>query len=80
MSDTAPAVNRRASKVYSGLLPPVFDTVLASYPDPLTEQYTYSYVDLETQVNKIAKVIEVTYTDASKTFLSSVKTIYTLPF
>ena len=62
-------------RVYQGILPPWWDTVDISYPDGVTEIYTYSLTS-EAGVVDIQAIINVVYTDVSKSDILQVKKIF----
>ena len=70
--------NRYGQRVYQGILPPWWDTVDVTYPDATTEVYTYS-VKNEGDVLEIQAIINVLYTDTSKSDILQVKKVYHAP-
>ena len=75
MSETN-SYNQYGQRVYQGILPPWWDTVDISYPDGVTEIFTYSIHLLETDSYDIQAIIKVTYTDISKSDISRVIKTY----
>lgn len=70
---TEPAKGRSAERVYSGMLPPFFDRVVVSYPSATTEEYTYSALNPDTGTHQITAIIEISYTDNTKDFISMIQ-------
>jgi hypothetical protein len=66
------AEDRRVQRTFSGLLPPMFDAIIASYPDPLTEVYVYTMKSHQGP-DTVTGVIEVKYLDTDKEQLEYVK-------
>lgn len=70
---TAAATERRADRVYSGLLPPFFDRITVTYPSNITEEYTYSALNPDSGAHQITAIIEVSYTDSTKDLISTIQ-------
>jgi hypothetical protein len=67
---SSPINNKRASRVYSGLSPELYDRIDYSYPDALTTRLTYSF-DEVSDVPTLAGIVDCVYSDPTKTTLLS---------
>ena len=66
------AEDRRVQRTFSGMLPPMFDGVTATYPDAYTEIYVYTMKSVSGP-DAVTGVIEVKYLDTAKTQLDYAK-------
>ena len=66
------AEDRRVQRTFSGMLPPMFDSVIATYPDAYTEIYVYTMKSKEGP-DTVTGTIEVKYIDTAKTKLDYAK-------
>lgn len=75
MSVPVPPLGRQAKRVYSGMLPEFFDSVIRVDPDPVTEQWIYSAIDPQTGSNVVSAIIEIIYDNTAKDRVLSAKRI-----
>jgi hypothetical protein len=66
------AEDRKVQRTFQGLLPPMFDSVSATYPDSLTEIYVYT-MKSPIGPDTVTGVIEVKYLAADKAQLEYAK-------
>ena len=66
-------------RVYEGILPPWWDVYDVTYPDDVTETYTYSTKDPQTGVKSIKAIITVTFSSSLKDRVISVEKVYHAP-
>lgn len=71
--------NKQAKRTYSGIAPALYDKIEVTYPDTVTEIYTYSMYNENSGNQLVTAVIVVVYTDATKDFISSVTKTYNGP-
>lgn len=68
--------NRRGDRVYEGILPPWWDTYDITYPDDVTEVYTYSAINTDTGLQEVQAIINVTFSSPLKDRVTQVKKIF----
>ncbi len=66
------ANQKRADRVFSGILPEFFDRVDRTSPSTTSDEFIYSFREDATLVQVIAAIIRVNYTDTSKADIQSV--------
>lgn len=71
--------DKYANRVYSGIVPALFDKIEATYPDSVTEVYTYSMLNEDTGNQLVTGIITVVYTDSTKDCISSVTKTFNSP-
>lgn len=69
-------LSKQARRVFHGMLPEYYHKVSFSYPDSVTTTLTFWQYDYQLKTVVIAAVIDLIYTSAEKTDLSSVERIY----
>jgi hypothetical protein len=70
---------RQAKRTYSGIVPALYDKIDVGYPTDTREVYTYSLYNENTNSYLVTAIIEITYTDATKDFISTVEKTYNAP-
>ena len=71
--------NRHGQRTYEGIMPPWWDTYDISYPDDVTEIYTYSALNTDTGNQEIQAIISVTFSSPLKDRVTQVKKTYNAP-
>lgn len=73
MATNVPNTYQRHSKrTHSGIVPALFDKIDVTYPTDVKEIYTYSFYNEQNNTYRVTAIIEVTYVDNTKDFVSSV--------
>ena len=78
MSDQV-TFNRYGTRTYEGILPPWWDKYDVGYPDDVTETYTYSALNVDTDVQVVQAIITVVFTSPLKDKVSSVTKTFNAP-